>query len=50
MLTIEERRSLEKLTIPELLAYMDNSIAQTQAVIRLISEEIQLRLMEQTEE
>ena len=50
MLSNEFRRRLALLTTAELLELMNKQIEETQNMINLLTEEIELRLMEQTEE
>ena len=50
MLSCDVRRQLALLTTPELLELMNKQIEETQAVINLLTEEIQLRLMEKEQE
>ena len=49
MLSKEEHESLSRFTIPELLEFMDRAIEQTEATVRTIKEEIELRMMEEAE-
>lgn len=46
----EFRRRLALLTTAELLELMNKQIEETQDMINLLTEEIELRLMEQTKE
>ena len=50
MLSNEFRRRLALLTTAELLDLMNKQIEETQDMINLLTEEIQLRLMEQAKE
>ena len=50
MLSNDFRRQLALLTTPELLELMNKQIEETQDVINLLTEEIQLRLMEKEQE
>lgn len=50
MLSNEFRRRLALLTTAELLEVMNKQIEETQDMIKLLTEEIELRLMEQTKE
>lgn len=50
MLSNEFRRRLALLTTAELLELMNKQIEETQDMINLLTEEIELRLMEQTKE
>lgn len=50
MLSNEFRRRLALLTTAELLELMNKQIEENQNMINLLTEEIELRLMEQTEE
>ena len=50
MLSDDFRRKLSVMTTAELLEVIDKQIEETQSMISLLMEEIQLRIMEQTEE
>ena len=50
MLSNDFRRKLAVMTTAELLEVIDKQIEETQSMINLLTEEIQLRLMEQTKE
>ena len=50
MLSNDFRRKLAVMTTAELLEVIDKQIEETQSMISLLMEEIQLRIMEQTEE
>ncbi len=50
MLSNNFRRQIALMTTAELLEVMNKQIEETKDMIELLTEEIQLRLMEQTEE
>ena len=50
MLSDDFRRKLSVMTTAELLELMNKQIEETQDMINLLTEEIELRLMEQTKE
>lgn len=50
MLSNNFRRQIALMTTTELLEVMNKQIEETKDMIELLTEEIQLRLMEQTEE
>ena len=50
ILSNEFRRRLAVMSIPELIEVMNDQISETQKVIETLTDEIQIRLMEQSEE
>ena len=50
MLSKDLRRRLSLMTTAELIEMMNNQISDTQILIEALTEEIQLRIREQTEE
>ena len=50
ILSHELRYRLAVMSIPELIDVMNEQISESQKIIEMLTEEIQLRLMEQSEE